>query len=251
MPAWLRPSRSGFLVRLGRDYDGGYLVDRRDVEAADGLVSLGVNRDWSFEEGFVAINDVPLVAYDAAIDERILLKDIAKSILRRSSPAQVAQAVRVVRNYRTFFRGNRRHVQQYVGLDWPPAFVEMGPVLDGFAASGCRRPFVKIDIEGAEYRLLGDLIERAGTMTGLAIEFHDCDIHLARIRDFVERFGLHLVHVHVNNYAPLGKGGLPLVIEMTFSSSPPAGGEVGLPDPLDMPCMASAPDYAPVFVEGG
>ena len=36
--------------------------------------------------------------------------------------------------------------------------------------------FVKMDIEGSEYRVLDDLLKHWGNIVGLAIEFHDVDI---------------------------------------------------------------------------
>jgi hypothetical protein len=43
------------LLRLGRDYDGGYLVSSADVIQTEMLISLGINDDWSFEEKFSEI----------------------------------------------------------------------------------------------------------------------------------------------------------------------------------------------------
>ena len=40
------------LIRIGRDYDGGYLVSKSDIEKTDVLIGLGINDDWSFEEDF-------------------------------------------------------------------------------------------------------------------------------------------------------------------------------------------------------
>ena len=42
------------LIRIGRDYDGGYLVSKSDIEKTDVLIGLGINDDWSFEEDFLS-----------------------------------------------------------------------------------------------------------------------------------------------------------------------------------------------------
>ena len=42
------------LIRIGRDYDGGYLVSKSDIEKTDELIGLGINDDWSFEEDFLS-----------------------------------------------------------------------------------------------------------------------------------------------------------------------------------------------------
>lgn len=236
LPAPLRPVRSDALIRLGRDNDGGYLVDGRDVAASDCLLGLGVNDDWSFEERFTAINDVPVVAYDGSIGLRRFQKDVIKSLPRLDNPRLLARRLGTLRGYRAFFRGRRRHVPAFVGLDRPPTHVGVKAVLDGVAEIGCRRPFLKVDIDGYEYRVLDEIAARSAMLTGLVIEFHDCDLHMARIVDFVGRVGLQLVHAHANNHAPLSDDGVPLVVELSFSSSPPAGGAAELPHPLDRPC---------------
>ena len=40
------------LVRLGRDHDGGYLINVADIEDSEYIISLGIFDDWSFEENF-------------------------------------------------------------------------------------------------------------------------------------------------------------------------------------------------------
>ena len=60
--------------------------------------------------------------------------------------------------------------------------------------------FFKIDIEGSEYRILSQLIKHSSHISGLVIEFHDCDLNLDKIINFVENFELQIVHIHVNNW---------------------------------------------------
>ena len=70
------------LVRVGRDYDGGYLVSQADIFRSDILLGLGINDDWSFETDFLALNNVPVVAYDASVNERKFLKRFVQYLLR-------------------------------------------------------------------------------------------------------------------------------------------------------------------------
>ena len=71
------------LVRIGRDYDGGYLVSQTDIEKSEVLIGLGLYDDWSFESDFVAINDVDVYAYDASLDFNFWIK----SCLLYTSPS--------------------------------------------------------------------------------------------------------------------------------------------------------------------
>tara|TARA_Y100001954_G_scaffold212397_1_gene240123 strand:+ start:203 stop:571 length:369 start_codon:yes stop_codon:yes gene_type:complete len=99
-----------------------------------------------------------------------------------------------------------------------------------------KKLFLKMDIEGSEYRCLEAIIQNQEKICGLAIEFHDVDLHLDKINYFIKKFNLTLIHVHANNSSPVTSFGIPLVLELTFSrncvSSPI---ETSLPHKLDAP----------------
>ena len=96
--------------------------------------------------------------------------------------------------------------------------------------------FLKIDIEGSEYEILDTLISNKDRICGLVIEFHDCDIHLAKIKNFVEEFGLRLIHIHANNFEPMRiYDDLQKALELTFSKNSKVRKLDSLPHILDMP----------------
>ena len=70
----LKPNYCDDIIRLGRKNDGGYLVSESDISASDKLLSFGIYDDWSFEEDFAKINDVPIVAFDASSGLKLFLK---------------------------------------------------------------------------------------------------------------------------------------------------------------------------------
>ena len=78
--------------------------------------------------------------------------------------------------------------------------------------------FLKIDIEGHEYRILDDILKIQNNIIGLAIEFHDVDLHLKRIEDFIKKFKLKIIHIHINNYS-FDHLKIPNLIELTFSKN--------------------------------
>jgi hypothetical protein len=59
-------------------------------------------------------------------------------------------------------------------------------------------------------------------LSGLVIEFHNVDLHLDKIVDFVNKINLELIHVHANNAGipKLDLNNNPTVIELTFSKDP-------------------------------
>lgn len=64
LPKIFRPFSCKKLIRLGKDNDGGYLVNLEDVFATNTLISLGVGSDLSFEKQFCQINDCKVIAID-------------------------------------------------------------------------------------------------------------------------------------------------------------------------------------------
>ena len=70
------------LVRVGRDYDGGYLVSNRDIERSDLLIGFGISDDWSFEIDFANRNDVDIIAYDASLTFRFWAKRVIDETIK-------------------------------------------------------------------------------------------------------------------------------------------------------------------------
>ena len=95
--------------------------------------------------------------------------------------------------------------------------------------------FLKIDIEGSEYRILEEIISHQEKITGLVIEFHDIDLHRDKIKNFINHFSLNLIHIHPNNVDYLCDNNDPVSLEMSFSKNPEIinDKEVKLPNILD------------------
>ncbi|MBL81000.1 MAG: hypothetical protein CMM80_00355 [Rhodospirillaceae bacterium] len=228
----LKPKFCDDIIRLGRKNDGGYLVSKSDVIASDKLLSFGIYDDWSFEVDFANINDVPIMAFDASSGLKLLLKKAR----RRLASFKLLKALFFLGrafSFTTFFSDKRIFISKFVGLDLPPIHISMEKVFEDFAS---KKIFLKMDIEGSEYRCLEAIIQNQEKICGLAIEFHDVDLHLDKINYFIKKLNLTLIHVHANNSSPVTSFGVPLVLELTFSqncaSSPR---ETTLPHKLDAP----------------
>ena len=248
IPYYLRPKEIETLVRIGRDNDGGYLVDKRSITSSDVLLGFGINDDWSFEECFIRENKVPVFAFDATISERIFLKNIFKSIHRIYKPRLLLNRLRTFLGYKTFFKGTNKHIKKFVGMDYEPNYVSLSTITRSIISSKAKNIFLKIDIEGWEYRILEELVDLSDKIIGLVIEFHDIDLHLGKIENFVRRFPLNICHVHCNNFSPITEKGLPLVIELTFTRF----GVVDtfaqdFPNKIDMPNNPKRDDYSISF----
>lgn len=247
LPTVLQPFQSNNLIRLGQDNDGGYIVENEDIEKSDSLIALGISDDWSFEEDFYTQKPCPILAYDGSISSNRFLKSGLKT-LRFPSRFQAALGLlRTWKRYNSFFVGNKNHYEAFVGQPSPQS-VSIGDIFKTANSMNVNRPFMKIDIEASEYRILDQLIEMAQHTTGLAIEFHDCDLHIERILKFTQEYPLKLVHTHCNNFSPVSEAGIPLSLELTFSASCKSDEKAQTPHALDMPNKATKADYAIEYV---
>jgi Methyltransferase FkbM domain len=246
LPKTLVPFVCASLERVGRLNDGGYVINGADIADSDVLLSFGVNDDWSFEEQFLQRHNVPLFAYDGSMG----LQKFSKAF-KRSIPFGLKSTARhwhTLKSYKSFFQGSRVHVQKFVGLDLPPRHVSLASIFDELDKKALKKAFLKIDIEGWEYRIIDDLLGYADRIAGATIEFHDVDLHAPRIEAFIKAWPLKLVHTHCNTFAPLSKSGLPMVIECSFSASSPAKSRVAaLPHPLDQSNNRKVSDYSVRF----
>ena len=56
-------------MRLGKDHDGGYLVEAQSLRQTARLLAFGLSDDWSFEKDFLRRRPVPLASYDPTLTE--------------------------------------------------------------------------------------------------------------------------------------------------------------------------------------
>jgi len=211
------------LIRIGKDNDGGYLISKKDLLKSDFLLSLGICDDWSFEKNFLKNNKIPLHAYDALLDYNFLIK-------RNIS---IVDKIKKIFSYKNFFKGENIHFRKFIGINNnEEGFLTLSSVLDNLKFKAI---FLKIDIEGSEYRVLESIISNHHKLSGLVIEFHDCDINLSKIEWFLKNFNLKLVHIHANNHGLVDlERKMPLALELTFSKYCELNDELQLPHPLDM-----------------
>ena len=223
------------LVRIGKNNDGGYIISNTDINNTEILISLGISHDWSFEENFDKLKKVTIYAYDASINKKIFYKKILENFINLRHPKKIFTLLLYLIKFTKFFsKNNVNHIEKYVGLNTNDIdYCTFDDVLNKIKSNNI---FLKIDIEGSEYRFLDSIIKNQNRLSGLAIEFHDCDIHIKKIEDFIKNFSLRLIHVHANNYAPIRLNDkLPLALELTFSKYSNTSKKIHLPNNLDMP----------------
>src|SRR6218665_1339855 len=177
LPAAWKPIDATGLFRLGSARDGGYIVPKRAVLASELLLSMGLNDDWRFEKDFRRQAGARIVCFDHTVTWKFWLRYYVEQVLR----LRWSNLARYL-DYRLFFGGaGVEHRQIKIGYDLPGEISVAGLVRE-FPQE---RIFLKIDIEGSEYRILDDIAKHAQRFTCIVIEFHDIDLHRDRIERFV------------------------------------------------------------------
>ncbi|HEY3918069.1 MAG TPA: hypothetical protein VGL83_09760 [Stellaceae bacterium] len=252
--SFLNPHVVDDLTRYGNPRDGGYLLPASVMEGIDGVLSFGLATDWSLEQELAAGHPERVIhAYDHTVGAKTFRRSLKNALLKflggRTSLEDLRHRYETDRSYHRFFAGNRVHYRERMFNRQDNA---NDATLDiAFARLGAAgHVFVKIDIEGSEYRIIPRLSRFADRIDLVAIEFHDTDplrpVFESQLRSLLDRFAI--IHLHGNNIAGVAADGLPEALEITLLSRRFAIGERRrdrLPvDGLDLPNDPLKPDVA-------
>lgn len=229
LPKIFKPKFSSKLERVGNLNDGGYVISSLSIKNSKYLVSFGIYDDWSFERDFLNQNkDCKLYAYDINPSNSFFFKYYVKKLINFFFDFNLTSffsKLNIIINYYSFFNKKEKiHIKKKVisnivlNLDNKRG---VGNNLikfnDIFKALDKKNIFLKMDIEGNEYRLLDDIVKSNIDFEGIVIEFHNCDLMFKKIEEFIIKINLDLIHVHVNNYGQIYNNNFPTVIELSFS----------------------------------
>ena len=244
IPEFFKYKQCEDLVRIGSKDDGGYLISESDLRKSDALLSFGIDVNWEFEEEFFKNNKLPVYAYDASTNFLLFVRRAIGSFLRYDFKKSFFFLTGYIK-LKKFFTGKKHFYQKFIGLDNNKNYLPLHEVINEKNYSNY---FIKMDIEGSEYRCLEDLIKYQDTICGMVIEFHDVDLHLNKIEKFISRLNLNIAHIHINNWTLVGKNDLPLILEITFSRYGKIKDRLANhPHELDSPNSSSLPDFIVSF----
>ena len=227
IPSVLKPKKEYKLIRVGNNFDGGYLVGSTSLQHAEILISFGICDDWTFEKDFrLKNNKCEIFCYDDKLILKFLLKKFIKSIFFLRNLSFIKYAYKIIDFYKTKKTRVINFVQKKISYN------DLEKILSKITNNNI---FLKIDIEGSEYRLLDEILLNQTKLIGIVIEFHDFDYHRNIICNFVERLDLNLIHIHPNNYCCFDRNNDPNVLELTFEKNPVIiGNNYVHPHKLDM-----------------
>lgn len=218
-PKEFRPEAPDDLVRVGGKFDGGYVLPERILDATRAVLSFGLSDEFEFERELARRKPVAIVCFDHTVTGAFWLRKVVANIWKgvaRGNKAQFLRAFRFVRYLSFFNRDGHLHVRKALGYPGAGA-LSFKDALD--IAAFDKAIFPKMDIEGWEYRLLPEIVVERERFVGMAIEFHDVDLHEQRIAQFLRDVSASflLVHFHANSHAQVGPGGQSIVIEVTLT----------------------------------
>lgn len=232
------PKKNYKLIRLGKDNDGGYLVGSKNLLLSKNLISLGISDDWSFELQCLKLNPkLKIFSFDNQLSYKFLFKNIVLSFIRIFYfQSNVLIFLNKLKNFFVFIFIKKKInlKKKFIGKKELKKIIKFKKEI-----------FFKIDIEGNEYRILNELIKIKNNINAIIIEFHDVDLHMDKIENFIKKIGLILTHIHPNNFSKLNENKDPTCIEMTFEKFIiiKDNQKVVLPKKLDMKSDPFKQDY--------
>ena len=116
LPKILKPKFSYDLMRLGTNYDGGYLVEKSSILNSDFLLSFGISTNWDFEKDFINYNYVEYLAFDGSVNEdfwnRLIISKFKKLSLSKALKFLIKK-----KQFYNFFN-NKNFISKYVGTTY-------------------------------------------------------------------------------------------------------------------------------------
>ena len=238
----LRPCAYADLVRLGPSADGSYVVPRGQVEACHWLLSLGLSDNWEFDKAFVGLNPrAGIVAVDHTVGPRFFGRRIWRNswkalvsglTLRPDKLCRRASLVWRDLDYFRVFRPPNRHLRRRVaGGASTPLDITVAELLALLPVKGLGDVFLKMDIEGAEYDVILDVLGHESRVGCLVVEFHNIVGRAAEFNHAIDRLleRFWLLHIHGNNCGPFDSGAsFPDTVELTFLNRRMVQGDLDL-----------------------
>lgn len=257
----LRPIRIDNLLRLGRDNDGGYIIPKIILDKCDGLLSYGINKDWSFEKDISKYDNILNIhCYDHTLTIASLLKFSIKSVFFSLFRLITLDKIRLKRSfegivcipdYFSFFQKNIIHHKKRISDKNNHGNISILKTIEKIKLRGSNKIFIKMDIEGDEFSSLNEYIKSHNSVLGFAIEFHDINNRSKEFNDLIKKLKKNylIAHIHGNNYSKVDQTtGLPSSVEITLINKklikePTLLSNYKYPiDGLDQPNKHSRPD---------
>jgi Methyltransferase FkbM domain len=207
---FLRPVTINRKKRLGRHFDGGYIVYERLLEQTDILLTYGVGWETSFEEHFNNLTNKTVLMFDPTMFGKYLLdlKLVKQRLLQFRFGAMLSYfhwTWQVWRKKKKLESKNIFFINEGISSIKADKYDTFVNHLERFKLDG-KRIILKIDIEGGEYDIFADktIYSHLAQVNQLIIEFHNLKQRLRDLKAISAELGksFSLAHIHANNFSP-------------------------------------------------
>jgi len=239
---FLKPIKFSKLVRMGRIYDGGYVVPEELIKKSEVLISFGYGYDPYFEYDYIKRSNKSAYIYDYSCGYVYLIKKLLKCLKRfllfRKKIIDIKfyfnnliNHIQFVKNKNINYYKKKIVSNNLAKKNKPDIFISSHSageipnltssitVDDIFSSIKSKNIIFKCDIEGSEYQIIDELLKHQDKIDVMAIEFHWIDKNL---NQFIEEINkilkfFSIVHIHGNNHFQfVEEANIPIILEITF-----------------------------------
>jgi hypothetical protein len=245
----IQPTSIGDLIRIGSKNDGGYAIPAETN--SDLLISFGLGDDWKFENEMLKKKLIKnFYIYDHTVD---VLSLLYKTLERAKTFYKLKPIIYRSKVFLLYFIDftllHKNHIRKEITGNLSNQHqTNLHEIVNDVVAKS--RFILKVDIEGAEYKIIDSIVFFSKQIDLLIIEFHgvirNYDQFEQKLQLLLQKFLI--VHVHANNFGTIDKSGFPDVCEITFTpigKYKAVGLVAKLPiDKLDSPSSPTKPEYS-------
>ena len=219
--SYLAPKSPHDLIRLGSEFDGGYVVSQKVVKKSQMLLTFGNGFNIDFEWDYVKQSQFrkKAIVFDGThklMSFQQFYQVIMLSLKYFAITPSLGYLSFLIKSIVLFLLGRGKFIRKNLELFTSERSCTLQEVLSSRSEN---RVLLKIDIEGAEWELLDEIYRNQERLEGLIIEFHNVGTRLPLLKSFLEKMykaEFNLDHLHACNYGRLLDDGMPDILEITL-----------------------------------
>jgi len=214
LPQNLKPIFTEKLIRLGNNLDGGYVVNDKMINECETCITFGLGDNFSFEKDLKKKKPTTKIyVYDHTINFFYLIKHFFFWLWHSFRFRKFNTRFLYFLDYLIFFKLNdNNHIKLEISK-----INSLTKIMNELKITP-EKTILKIDIDGAEYEIIDEIYKF--NFLGIIIEFENADKNIDKILHFIDKNkNLKIIHLHANNFLPIGRNGVPKALEFTFINS--------------------------------
>ena len=252
----IRPLRIDKSIRLGSDYDGGYILPEVALSQIKYVFAYGYGYNFKFEEDLVNLKNAQIFLYDDEASTIRLLNQLILSLLirpfRKSTKYAPKKIIKCLLDYYKLISTKKIAYRNFKVLPLGSNLWQKGKtiIFDDTIETVKFKHFeagIKMDIEGHEYLIFDQAKVDFLKIAFIIIEFHGIGSNYSLFKRVIKKLQTNFVitNIHINNYGSISDIGIPSIVEISFVNKALIG-EYSyadfIPSSLDRPCCIRKPE---------